>query len=49
MSDSRKIIDTRNRTIHGYDRVSADIIWVTVNKYLPVLESEVDHLLQENF
>jgi len=28
LSDSRKIVDTRNRIIHGYDSVSADIIWL---------------------
>jgi uncharacterized protein with HEPN domain len=41
LSDSRKIVDTRNRIIHGYDSVSADIIWLIVNKHLPVLEKQV--------
>ena len=26
ISDSRKIVDTRNRIIHGYDSVSDDVI-----------------------
>lgn len=46
ITDSRKIVDTRNRIIHGYDSVSADVIWLIVNRYLPILESEVNELLK---
>jgi uncharacterized protein with HEPN domain len=46
ISDSRKIIDTRNRIIHGYDSVSADLIWIIITRYLPILEREVKDLLQ---
>jgi uncharacterized protein with HEPN domain len=46
ISDSRKIVDTRNRIIHGYDSVSEDVIWLIVNRYLPKLKMEVDKLLQ---
>ena len=46
ITDSRKIVDTRNRIIHGYDSVSADVIWLIVNKYLPVLLNEVKKLLK---
>lgn len=41
ITDSRKIVDTRNRIIHGYDSVSEDVIWLIVNRYLPILENEV--------
>jgi len=45
ITDVKKIIDTRNRIIHGYDSVSDDIIWAIVVKYLPTLAQEVnDHL-----
>lgn len=27
ISDTRKIVDTRNRIIHRYDTVSEDILW----------------------
>jgi len=47
ISDSRKIVDTRNRIIHGYDSVSNDVIWLIVNRYLPILEKEVKYLLKE--
>jgi uncharacterized protein with HEPN domain len=46
ISDSRKIVDTRNRIIHGYDSVSADVIWLIVTRYLPILEQEVKDLLR---
>jgi len=46
ISDSRKIVDTRNRIIHGYDSVSDDVIWLIVNRYLPNLEKEVKELLR---
>ncbi len=45
LSDLRKIVDTRNRIIHGYDSVSSDIIWLIVNKNLPILEKQVKDLL----
>ena len=48
LSDSRKIVDTRNRIIHGYDSVSADIIWLIVNKHLPVLEKQVKEILDKS-
>jgi len=40
ISASRKIIDTRNRIIHGYDSVSDDVIWLIIIKYLPILREE---------
>ena len=46
ITDIQKIIDTRNRIIHGYDSVSDDIIWSIVIKHLPKLEAEIDALLQ---
>ena len=46
ITDSRKIIDTRNRIIHGYDSVSDDVIWLIVNRYLPILSEEVKKLLK---
>ena len=47
LSNSRKIVDTRNRIIHGYDSVSDDIIWNIVIAQLPVLHTEVEKLLNE--
>ena len=46
-SNARKIVNTRNRIIHGYDTVSDDIIWSIVIKHLPTLENEIRNLLNE--
>jgi uncharacterized protein with HEPN domain len=32
ISHTRKIVDTRNRIVHGYDSVSEDIIWGIIIK-----------------
>ena len=47
ISNSKKIVDVRNRIIHGYDSVSDDVIWGIVIKNLPVLQKEVEVLLEE--
>jgi uncharacterized protein with HEPN domain len=46
ITDSRKIVDTKNRIIHGYDVVSDDVIWLIINRSLPILEQEVRLLLK---
>ncbi|MEN9335789.1 MAG: hypothetical protein RLZZ500_776 [Bacteroidota bacterium] len=45
ISNSRKIVDTRNRIIHGYDEISDDVIWGIIINNLPLLKSEVASLL----
>lgn len=47
ITSSRKLVDVRNRIIHGYDSVSDEVIWGIVVKYLPVLKKEVGILLEE--
>jgi uncharacterized protein with HEPN domain len=47
ISNSRKIVDTRNRIIHGYDSVSDDVIWGIVIKHIPILQTEIQVLLGE--
>ncbi|MCE7044145.1 DUF86 domain-containing protein [Dyadobacter sp. CY312] len=47
ISNSRKIVDTRNRIIHGYDSVSDDVIWGIVIRHLPILKIEIHALLDE--
>ncbi|HYG01857.1 MAG TPA: HepT-like ribonuclease domain-containing protein [Chryseosolibacter sp.] len=46
ITDTRKIVDTRNRIIHGYDSVSEDILWGIIIRNLPTLEKEVKELLK---
>ncbi|SRR5258706_4981852 len=45
ISHTRKIVDTRNRIIHGYDSVSEEILWGIIIRNLPDLEREVKGLL----
>jgi Uncharacterized conserved protein len=47
LSNARKIVDTRNRIIHGYDTVSDEIIWGIIINHLPLLKTEVERLLNE--
>lgn len=47
ITDIRKIVDTRNRIIHGYDSITDDVIWSIVVKYLPILDEEVTDLLDQ--
>jgi uncharacterized protein with HEPN domain len=47
LKNARKIVDTRNRIIHGYDSVSDDVIWGIIINHLPKLEIEVRHLMND--
>ena len=46
ISNARKIVDVRNRIIHGYDSVSDEAIWSIVIKHIPVLKSEIEQMLK---
>ena len=48
ITDARKIVDTRNYIIHGYDRLSSEILWSIIINHLPVLRREVSALLDED-
>ena len=45
ITNARKIVDTRNKLIHGYDEVDMALVWNIVVKHLPLLEREVQSLL----
>ena len=47
INNARKIVDVRNRIIHGYDSVSDETIWGIVIRHLPVLKIEIERLLEE--
>jgi uncharacterized protein with HEPN domain len=47
ITHARKIVDTRNYIIHGYDSVSQEIIWAIVIKDMPLLEKEIRLLLDQ--
>jgi uncharacterized protein with HEPN domain len=47
LENARKIIDTRNWVIHGYDKVDDIVIWGIVTKYLPKLKQEIENFLSK--
>lgn len=47
LTNARKIVDTRNRIVHGYDSVSDDVIWSIIINHLPKLNQEVTNLMNE--
>ena len=47
LENAEKIIGTRNRIIHGYNKISDDLIWSIVINHLPKLKEEVSRLLYE--
>lgn len=47
LSNVDKIIGTRNRIIHGYDKISDDLIWSILINHLPKLKDEITGLLNE--
>jgi len=47
LANARKIVDTRNRIIHGYDTVSDEFIWAIIVSNLPMLKVDVEKMLNE--
>jgi uncharacterized protein with HEPN domain len=45
LNNASKIVGTRNRIIHGYDKVTDDMVWSIVINHLPKLKKEVENLL----
>lgn len=45
ITSARRIVDTRNYVIHGYDSVTDDIMWGIIVRHLPLLKSEVEQLM----
>lgn len=48
ISSARRIVDLRNRVIHGYDKVDDNVIWGILKRYLPVLKAEIAQLQNES-
>ena len=45
ISSKKKIINMRNRVIHGYDKIDDELIWGTIIRHLPILKIEIGNLL----
>ena len=45
INNADKIVGTRNRIAHGYDKISDDLIWSIIINHLPKLKEEIQKLL----
>jgi uncharacterized protein with HEPN domain len=45
ISNSRRIVDARNKIVHGYDEIENAQIWGIIINHLPILKNEVGQLL----
>jgi uncharacterized protein with HEPN domain len=48
IDEYRRIIDFRNRLIHGYNGIDHKIVWGVIEKNIPHLIVQVDQLLSES-
>ena len=46
ITSARRIVNTRNYLIHGYDSLREDLIWAIVITPLPLLKTEVTRLIE---
>ena len=47
LPNAQRIIGTRNRIAHTYDKISDDLIWSIIINSLPKLKEEVEDLLKK--
>ncbi len=46
ITSARRIVNTRNYLIHGYDSLREDLVWAIVINHIPMLKSEILELLK---
>lgn len=46
ITDARRMVDTRNKIIHGYNSIQPEQIWNIIINHLPSLKTEVQILLE---
>ncbi|RLD66097.1 MAG: antitoxin [Bacteroidetes bacterium] len=47
ITDARRIVDARNKIIHGYDEIENAQIWAIIINHLPLLKKEVKQYLEQ--
>lgn len=47
ITNARKVVNARNRLIHGYDDIDDGTIWSIIINHLPLLKTEVEKLLND--
>lgn len=45
LPELRRIVGLRNRIIHGYDSVDDELLWQTIQRYLPPLSKHLEQIL----
>jgi len=48
ITNAKQIIDFRNRIIHSYDSIDNSIVWVIIKKHLPLLQQEIDSIVDSH-
>ena len=48
ISNARRIVDARNKIIHGYDEIENAQIWAIIINHLPILFEEAKGLLKKS-
>lgn len=48
ITSARRIVNTRNYLIHGYDSLREDLIWAIVINHIPLLKAEIAHMLGDD-
>jgi len=47
LSNTRQIVDFRNRLIHSYNNVDDTIVWAILKRHIPILKEEIEIELKE--
>jgi uncharacterized protein with HEPN domain len=47
ITNSRRIVDARNKLTHGYDDIEIVQIWNIIVNHLPLLKLEVSNLISQ--
>lgn len=47
ITSARRIVNTRNYLIHGYDSLREDLLWAIVINHLPILKAEIQALMPD--
>lgn len=47
ITNSRRVVDARNKLTHGYDEIENVQVWSILINHLPILKAEVKSLLDE--
>ena len=46
LPNTKEIINTRNRVIHGYDSVTPEFLWGLILLHIPKLKKDVEQILE---